>query len=109
MERCDFIVSYSQFNNRSKLTLYMMCDFYTIFYYKFIHGNKSKDEHYWQHHYMDRSVESWKGFTFEQLCLRHLDHIKHCLVISGVATVITFITPYGVVQGANFGIVHLAE
>ncbi|MCQ2127628.1 MAG: AAA family ATPase [Bacteroidaceae bacterium] len=86
LERCDFIVSYSQFNNKSKLTLYRMCDFYTIFYYKFINGNKSKDDHYWLHHYMDRSVESWQGFTFEQLCLRHLDHIKHALGISGVAT-----------------------
>ena len=56
LERCDFIVSYSQFNNKSKLTLYRMCDFYTIFYYKFINGNKSKDDHYWLHHYMDRSV-----------------------------------------------------
>lgn len=176
LERCDFIVSYSQFNNRSKLTLYRMCDFYTIFYYKFIYGNKSKDEHYWQHHYMDRSVESWEGFTFEQLCLRHLEHIRHGLGISGIATessawrqvarkgeerrgaqidlvirradrmihlvemkfasarfsitkdyaahlrerrmtfmteervthtpVITFITPYGVAQGTNSGIVH---
>ena len=86
LERCDFVVSYSQFNNKSKLTLYRMCDFYTMFYFKFVEGNNSKDDHFWQHHFMDRSVESWEGFSFEQLCLRHLDHIKHSLGISGIAT-----------------------
>lgn len=86
LERCDFIISYSQYGNRSKQSLYRLSDFYTIFYYKFILGNNSKDDHYWQHHFNDRSVSSWEGFTFEQLCLLHLGHIKQGLGISGVAT-----------------------
>lgn len=86
LERCDFIVSYSQFGNRNKMSLYRLSDFYTIFYYKFVLGNNSKDEHYWQHHFNDRSVSSWEGFSFEQLCLHHLSHIKQGLGISGVAT-----------------------
>ena len=86
LERCDFIVRYSQFSNKSKLTLYRLCDFYTIFYYKFVQGNNSKDDNYWLHHFTDRSVQSWQGFSFEQLCLRHLGQIKNGLGISGVAT-----------------------
>ena len=35
---------------------------------------------------MDRSVQSWEGFTFEEVCLRHLPHIKQGLGIAGIAT-----------------------
>jgi AAA+ ATPase superfamily predicted ATPase len=86
LERCDFVVSYAQFGNRNKLTLYRLSDFYTLFYFRFVEGNRSRDEQYWLHHYTDRSVESWEGFTFEEVCLRHLAQIKRGLGISGMAT-----------------------
>lgn len=86
LERCDFIVSYAQFGNRSKQTLYRLSDFYTLFYFRFVENNRSRDEQYWQHHFMDNGVKSWEGFTFEEVCLRHLAHIKHGLGISGMAT-----------------------
>lgn len=86
LESCDFIVSYQQFGNKSKQTLFRLCDFFTLFYLKYMRDNRTKDEQYWQHHFMDRSVESWEGFSFEQLCLRHLAQIKWGLGISGIAT-----------------------
>ena len=86
LERCDFIVSYAQFGNKTKLTLYRLADFYTLFYFRHVEGNRSRDEQYWQHHYTDRGVASWEGFTFEEVCLRHLPHIKKGLGISGMAT-----------------------
>ena len=86
LERCDFIVVYNQFGNKNKLTLYRLADFYTLFYFRYVENNRSRDEQYWQHHFTDRSVESWEGFTFEEVCLRHLPHIKQGLGISGIAT-----------------------
>lgn len=86
LERCDFIVSYAQFGNKTKFTLYRLADFYTLFYFRYVEGNRSRDEHFWQHHYTDRSVVAWEGFTFEEVCLRHLAHIKKGLGISGIAT-----------------------
>ena len=86
LERCDFIVSYAQFGNKSKQTLYRLSDFYTLFYFRFVESNKSRDEHYWQHHFADRNVEAWEGFTFEEVCLRHLPQIKQGLGIAGMAT-----------------------
>ena len=86
LERCDFIVSYAQFGNKTKLTLYRLADFYTLFYFRYVKGNRARDEYYWQHHYTDRGVASWEGFTFEEVCLRHLPHIKKGLGISGMAT-----------------------
>ena len=32
------------------------------------------------------SVESWQGFSFETICLTHLEQIKQRLGISGIAT-----------------------
>lgn len=86
LESCDFIVSYQQFGNKSKNTIYRLCDFFTVFYLRYMKDNRSRDEQYWQHHFMDRSVESWEGLCFEQLCLRHLPFIKKGLGISGIAT-----------------------
>ncbi len=86
LENCDFIVSYQQFGNVSRQTLYRLSDFYTLFYFRFMRNNHSRDEQYWQHHFQDRSIATWEGFSFEQLCLRHLPQIKHALGISGIAT-----------------------
>lgn len=86
LERCDFITSYAQYGNKNKLTLYRLADFYTLFYLRYVNGNNSRDEQYWQHHFTDRSVESWEGFTFEEVCLHHLPQIKQGLGISGIAT-----------------------
>jgi len=57
-----------------------------LFYFRYVENNRSRDEQYWQHHFTDRSVESWEGFTFEEVCLRHLPQIKQGLGISGMAT-----------------------
>ena len=86
LERCDFTVSYAQFGNKNKLTLYRLADFCTLFYFRYVENNRSRDDQYWQHHFMDRSVVSWEGFSFEEICLRHLPHIKQALGIAGIAT-----------------------
>ena len=86
LERCDFIVAYGQIGKKVKQTLYRLADFYTLFYFHYVEANHSRDEQFWQHHFADRSVESWEGFTFEEVCLRHLPQIKFGLGISGMAT-----------------------
>ena len=68
------------------MTLYRLADFYTLFYFRYVENNRSRDDQYWQHHFMDRSVVSWEGFSFEEICLRHLPHIKQALGIAGIAT-----------------------
>ena len=86
LERCDFILRYSQFGNKSKGSIYRLVDFYTLFYYRFIDGFNAQDENWWSHNYQSPSVESWQGLSFELLCLLHLTQIKQKLGISGIAT-----------------------
>ena len=86
LERCDFIISYQQYGNKSRGTIYRLVDFYTLFYCKFIDGNDSKDENWWSHNFNSRSVESWRGFAFELVCLTHVPQIRTALGIAGIAT-----------------------
>lgn len=85
LERCDFIVRYSQYGNKSKGAIFRLVDFYTLFYYRFVDGHNGKDEQWWSHHFQSHSVESWQGMSFELICLTHLRQIKHRLGISGIA------------------------
>ena len=86
LERCDFIISFQQFGNKSRGTLYRLVDFYTLFYYKFMNGIDSKDEQWWTHNYNSHSVESWQGYAFELICFTHLAQIRQTLGISGIST-----------------------
>ena len=86
LERSDFILRYSQYGNKSKGAIYRLVDFYTLFYYRFIHNFNAQDEEWWSHNFQSPSIESWRGFSFELLCLLHLTQIKKKLGISGIAT-----------------------
>ncbi len=86
LERCDFIASYSQFGSKSKNTIYRLCDFYTLFYFKYLHEERNYDEEFWTHHFQSQQVVVWEGFTFELICLAHLTQIKKALGISGIGT-----------------------
>lgn len=89
LERCDFIKGFNRIGNKSKLTLYRLLDFYTLFYFKFIQRNRTMDEDYWMHNFQTHSVEAWEGFTFELVGLCHIAQIKKALGISGISTAIS--------------------
>lgn len=57
-----------------------------MFYFKFVHNNNSKDEHYWSINMNTPMIRSWQGFSFETVCLSHLAQIKKALGISGMST-----------------------
>lgn len=86
LERCDFIIRYSQYGNKTKGAIYRLVDYYTLFYYRFVETHNGKDEQWWSHHFQSHSIESWQGMSFELICLTHLNQIKRCLGISGIAT-----------------------
>lgn len=86
LQRCDFVESYSRYKSSVRNTLYRVCDPYTLFYFKFITGNNSKDEHWWTNNLLSHSVEAWQGFSFETISLLHLAEIKRKLGIAGIAT-----------------------
>ena len=86
LERCDFIEVYSRYKSSVRNSLYRISDPYTLFYFKFLAGHNSKDEHWWTNNMQSHSVEAWQGFSYETICRCHLDQIKRKLGISGIST-----------------------
>lgn len=84
LEQCDFILPYARYGNSKNNTIYRIKDFYTLFYYKYVNGIDTKDAHYWTHLANSQQVTSWQGFSFELLCLIHLDEIKRALGIDRI-------------------------
>lgn len=89
LERCDFILKYNQFGNKTKDSIYRLSDFYTLFYLKFVNANNSLDEQWWSKNFLTHGIEIWQGQTFELVCMLHTDAIKKKLGISGIATEIS--------------------
>ena len=72
LERCDFILRYSQFGNKSKGAIFRLVDFYTLFYYRFIDGFNAQDENWWSHNYQSPSVESWQGLFYVRSAFKNM-------------------------------------
>ena len=79
-----FVRSYPFYGNKKKQTVFQLCDYYTLFYFKFLKDNPGKDENYWSNSYESPSRIAWSGFSFEQLCRDHIAQIKQRLYIAGV-------------------------
>ena len=84
LEQCDFIFSYARYGNAKNNAIYRIKDFYTLFYYKYVNGIDTKDSLRWTHLSSTPLVSSWQGFSFELLCLLHLDEIKKALGIDRI-------------------------
>lgn len=89
LERCGFIDRTSLFGRRKTEEVYRLTDFYTLFYFKFIENNLSKDSEWWTHHLESSAIRAWMGFSFELVCMQHHNQIKKALGISGMATSIS--------------------
>lgn len=86
LEHCGFIRKYKQIGKKSKLAIYQLVDFYTLFYFKFILENKRHDPNFWSKSIGSSLHSNWCGLAFERVCLAHVNQIKQALSIGGVST-----------------------
>jgi len=86
LERCDFIMSSFKTGGGKKNKIYRICDFYTLFYYKFVNGNRTSNADFWQQMSKSPKLYTWQGFSFELLCLLHIRQIQRALGIDGIMT-----------------------
>ena len=86
LEQCGFIFINDNFSKNKKNKLYQLADFYTLFYLHFIKDKKSTHSDYWTT-LIDNSIHrTWSGFSFEMLCLWHIEQIRKTLGVAGVLT-----------------------
>jgi len=84
LKLCNFIAEEIRFG--SKITVFRLVDFYSIFYLKFIEGQAIHDENWWIDNINSQSVLSWMEHTFEIICRQHYRQILKALGIFGVKT-----------------------
>jgi hypothetical protein len=81
-----FISEYLPFNKTAKDAIFKLSDEYSLFYLKFIENSKASGAGSWQSKDKEQSWLSWRGFAFENICLKHVTQIKKALGISGIYT-----------------------
>jgi uncharacterized protein len=86
LEESGFIRKYNPFGKVNRDSLYQLTDFYTLFYFRYILGSSTVDEHYWTTLIESSGYRAWSGYAFENVARYHLPQIKKALGISGMHT-----------------------
>jgi AAA+ ATPase superfamily predicted ATPase len=86
LELSGFIRKYQKYPNKKKESIYQLIDNFSLFYNKVIKKSDTNDNEYWTHTINTGKYYAWRGYSFENVCLNHIDSIKRCLGISGILT-----------------------
>ncbi len=86
LEQSGFIEHYSPYKG-SKDPLYRLTDEYALFYLKYIEGTRPAKRGVWAKLNGTPTHKAWAGFSFETICIKHVDRIKEGLKISGIRSV----------------------
>ncbi len=86
LEISGFISIYYPFGKKKKDTFYRLTDEFSLFYIQFMENKGNKGEGIWQQLSQTQDYKSWSGYTFESICMKHVNQIKKALGILGVYT-----------------------
>lgn len=84
LEESGFIKSYVPFGINKTKKIYIISDYYTLFYFKFIEHSGKFESGNWKNRIDDASVNAWMGLAYEQICRDHIKNIKKALGIEGI-------------------------
>jgi uncharacterized protein len=84
LEESGFLKSYVPFGLNKNKKIYVIADYYTLFYFKFIEHHESFAQGTWINKISDGATQVWAGLSFEQVCWDHTPNIKKVLGIEGV-------------------------
>lgn len=86
LEQSGFIENYTPYQG-IKDSIYRLSDEYSMFYIKYIENSKPSNSGVWTKLYNQSSYKTWAGFSFETICIKHIDQIKEGLKIAGINSV----------------------
>ncbi len=84
LEESGFLKSYTPIGVNKTKRIYVIADYYTLFYYKFIEKSGKFEKGKWLNRIKNGTINAWAGLTFEQVCWDHTNNIKKKLGIEGV-------------------------
>ncbi len=79
-----FISAFRPFKKKKKEKIYRLTDEYSLFYLYFIENKEHEGDDIWNHLSQTQTYQTWSGYTFESICLKHIPQIKKALGISGI-------------------------
>lgn len=89
LEASGFINKYVPFGGKQKDSYYLLVDPYTLFYLNWIARSKLSglklSSDYWMKQSNTQAFKIWAGYSFEIVCLNHVEQINRALGISGIA------------------------
>ena len=88
LETCEFIRSYYPFGKEKKNKMFQLTDQFSLFYLYFMKDKSNFGKNYWLQKIGTPEYAAWSGYSFETVCLHHIEQIVNALGISG-----TFYSP----------------
>ena len=86
LTECGFLRRYNTFGAAKKGAVYQLIDNFTLFHFRFLKGRVGGGGRFWSLSLNQPRTNSWRGLSFERVCMQHVDQIKVKLGISGVIT-----------------------
>lgn len=83
LETCEFIRSYYPFGKEKKNKMFQLTDQFSLFYLYFMKDKSNTGKNYWLKKIGTPEYAAWSGYSFETVCLHHLEQIVNALGISG--------------------------
>lgn len=83
LETCEFIRSYYPFGKEKKNKMFQLIDQFSLFYLYFMKDKSNTGKNYWLKMIGTPEYAAWSGYSFETVCLHHLEQIVNALGISG--------------------------
>jgi DNA-binding MarR family transcriptional regulator len=83
LEESGFIEKYMAYRG-TKDALFRLTDEYSMFYIKFIEHTKPAARGLWMKVQRRQPYKIWSGFSFETICIKHVEQIKEALKIGGI-------------------------
>jgi hypothetical protein len=86
LETSGFIESYIPFGKKSSDALYRLSDEFTLFHLFWIAppGKREAGNSSWLNMQSGPKFNTWSGYCFENVCLKHIEQIKHHLRIDKI-------------------------
>ena len=109
LEQSDFIQAQLPYKAKKNGKVYRLVDEYSLFYLRFIEGNKLTGRGTWLQLSQRQTFRTWAGYAFESVCLKHVQELKAALGIAGVHTTAAAFHHRGGSPGEGFQIDLLLE
>ena len=95
LKTSSFIMEIIPFGKKKKDALYRLVDEYSLFYLSFIDGNRPGEQDIWLQNSQRHNYKIWRGYSFENICIKHVEAIKLALGITGIQTEVSGYQSFG--------------